>query len=332
MSQHPLVSVVVNTYNYGRFIDEAIESVLRQTVPAEDLEVIVVDDGSTDDTNERVRKYGRQITYVYKSNGGQASALNLGLSMARGEYIALLDADDFWFPNKLETVLEEFRRWRADVVSHNAVLWDGVENNRLLFPYKREGWIANYISPTSGITLHRDVIRLIYPIPTCFRVSADLFVISILNVVGRRILFLCQPLGAYRLHGENLYTGQLDRERVKRRMDAYAALLASLEDEAMLRERGLDPSALRRQLQRVREYARAAIEESRLAAEASLIRRLGVVAQGLRQGRLSGVGVYGVKLVLLAVLGQGNYRRLMELRKWIQYRIIGIRANEANYS
>src|SRR6266852_114001 len=95
------ITVLIDTYNYGHFIEEAIESVLSQDFPSEKMEILVVDDGSTDDTAERVRKYGERVKYLYKDNGGQASAFNYGSARARGEYVALLDADDYWLPGKL---------------------------------------------------------------------------------------------------------------------------------------------------------------------------------------------------------------------------------------
>src|ERR1700756_5676379 len=106
----PLITVLIDKYNYGRFIEEAIESVLSQDFPAEQMEILVVDDGSTDDTAERVRKYGQRVQYFYKPNGGQASAFNFGFAQARGEIIALLDADDYWLAGKLQRVAEEFQK------------------------------------------------------------------------------------------------------------------------------------------------------------------------------------------------------------------------------
>src|ERR1700730_10813668 len=102
----PLVTVLIDTFNYGHFIDEAIRSVLVQDFPAEQMEIIVVDDGSTDDTRERVAQYAERVQYFYKPNGGQASAFNFGIAKARGEYVALLDADDYWLPSKLSKVVK----------------------------------------------------------------------------------------------------------------------------------------------------------------------------------------------------------------------------------
>src|SRR3989304_6126424 len=97
----PSVTALIDTYNHSAFIEQAIESVLSQDVPPSEMEVIVVDDGSTDATPERVRKYGSRIRYLRKSNGGQASAFNFAIPQARGEIIAFLDADDWWAPGKL---------------------------------------------------------------------------------------------------------------------------------------------------------------------------------------------------------------------------------------
>jgi glycosyltransferase involved in cell wall biosynthesis len=96
----PFVSVVIPTYNYGRYVTEAVDSVLAQTRPAG--EVIVVDDGSTDDTRERLRPYLNRIRYVYQENRGLPVARNTGIRAARGDLIALLDSDDLWHPRKLE--------------------------------------------------------------------------------------------------------------------------------------------------------------------------------------------------------------------------------------
>jgi glycosyltransferase involved in cell wall biosynthesis len=95
------VSVYTPTYNYGRFLGEAIQSVLDQTF--QDWELIVVDDGSTDGTREVVDAFADpRIHYVYQENQGNPAARNTALRLARGEYVACLDADDAWFPEKLE--------------------------------------------------------------------------------------------------------------------------------------------------------------------------------------------------------------------------------------
>ena len=101
------VSVVIPTYNRGHLVGEAVASVLGQTVPP--LEVIVVDDGSTDDTRDRLRPYLPRVTYLHQTNQGVSAARNHGIRKARGEFIAFLDSDDVWHPRKLELQLGTFR-------------------------------------------------------------------------------------------------------------------------------------------------------------------------------------------------------------------------------
>lgn len=95
----PLVSIVVPTYNYGHFVCETIESALAQTYSP--VEIIVVDDGSTDDTRTRLAVYGYRVHYIHQQNRGLSAARNTGIAAAQGEFIALLDSDDLWLPDKL---------------------------------------------------------------------------------------------------------------------------------------------------------------------------------------------------------------------------------------
>ena len=97
------VSVVIPTYNSGPLLVEAVSSVLAQTAPPD--EVIVVDDGSTDDTADRMAAFGPRVKFIRKENGGVSTARNLGMAKAIGDIIAFLDADDVWHPKKLEIQL-----------------------------------------------------------------------------------------------------------------------------------------------------------------------------------------------------------------------------------
>src|SRR5574340_511273 len=83
----PYFTVLIDTYNYGHYVEEAVSSALAQDFPQEEREILVVDDGSTDDTAARLRKFGNAIRYLQKPNGGQASAFNYGFANARGEEI-----------------------------------------------------------------------------------------------------------------------------------------------------------------------------------------------------------------------------------------------------
>ena len=99
----PLVSVIVPTYNCGPFVAEALDSILSQDW--QPLEVIAVDDGSTDDTLEVLRRYGDKIRLLQQPNGGPAAARNLAVHESRGEYLAFLDADDLWLPGHLRVLV-----------------------------------------------------------------------------------------------------------------------------------------------------------------------------------------------------------------------------------
>src|SRR5262245_60758400 len=104
----PLVSVVIPAHNCGRFIGDALDSVLRQNYPL--LEIFVIDDGSTDDTCDVVARYSDRVSLVRQRNAGAAVARNVGMKLARGRYVALLDADDVWLPGKLRLQVDHLER------------------------------------------------------------------------------------------------------------------------------------------------------------------------------------------------------------------------------
>src|SRR5437868_2002167 len=102
--KNPLVSVVIPTYNSASFLSQSIESVLQQTY--DNFEVIVIDDGSTDNTEAVLSDYKDAIHYIKKNNGGPSGARNLGIAEAKGEFIAFQDSDDLWLPEKLQLQME----------------------------------------------------------------------------------------------------------------------------------------------------------------------------------------------------------------------------------
>jgi glycosyltransferase involved in cell wall biosynthesis len=102
----PLVTVIIGAYNAERYLGEAIESVLAQTYP--DVELIVVDDGSTDRTGEIAESYGDRVRCIRQANGGMAASRNRAIPEARGDYLAFLDADDRFPPDKLASQLAVF--------------------------------------------------------------------------------------------------------------------------------------------------------------------------------------------------------------------------------
>ncbi len=128
----PTVSVVISCYNYGHYVGSCLKSVLSQTF--QDFEIIVVDDGSIDDTCEVVQSFldDPRITYLKQSNKGQASAKNRGIREAQGKLVAFLDADDLWEPDKLEKQVACFEDEAVGVVYTRAIYIDsqGKDLNR----------------------------------------------------------------------------------------------------------------------------------------------------------------------------------------------------------
>ena len=138
MKVSPLVSVIIPVYNYDRYLGEAIASVLSQT--HQYLEVIVVDDGSTDQSGEVARSFGgRGVRYCHQVHAGIGPARNKGVELARGDFLAFLDADDRWPEEKLERQVEAFENHPAlemifgqAVQLQNGPEWDaGVKDKKL---------------------------------------------------------------------------------------------------------------------------------------------------------------------------------------------------------
>ncbi len=141
----PEVSVIIPTYNRALTIGKSIDSVLEQTY--KDYEIIVVDDGSTDNTYEVLRPYWEKIHYVFKENWGISSARNLGLEIAKGRYIALLDSDDFWKPEKLQKQIECFNKHQEYGIIATRCITNTVDRNFNTIELKKirrsgkSGWI-----------------------------------------------------------------------------------------------------------------------------------------------------------------------------------------------
>jgi glycosyltransferase involved in cell wall biosynthesis len=154
------VSIIIPTYNRASTLSRAIDSVLSQTCPP--LEIIIVDDGSQDNTAQLMTERYGQCDYLYQPNQGVSSARNLGIKKARGEWIALLDSDDRWLPNKLKLQLEALSNSPQYRICHSNELWirNGVRVNQMRKHEKSGGKIFQrclplcVISPSSVI-LHR---------------------------------------------------------------------------------------------------------------------------------------------------------------------------------
>ena len=159
------LSVIVPTYNRAHTIERALCSILDQVLPSgvQSMQLIVVDDGSEDDTQSRLTPFMHRIKYIKQTNSGVSAARNAGIEQADGDWIAFLDSDDEWLPNKL---LKQFERLNATelLVCHTEEIWirNGVRVNQMHKHQKSGGWIFDQclllcaMSPSS-IIIHREV-------------------------------------------------------------------------------------------------------------------------------------------------------------------------------
>jgi glycosyltransferase involved in cell wall biosynthesis len=244
----PRITALIGAYNHERFIAEAIESVLAQDFPACEMEVLVVDDGSTDATPEITRRYKDRVRYIRKANGGQASVFNVGFSEAQGEIIAMLDGDDVWLPGKIRAMVEEFDRHpEVGLVYHPYQIWDpakGICFNTEFHPVS--GFVPDRLTGlltygdfgTCGMALRREVLRKILPVPETLVVYADLYIVCLMIFIAP-VVARAEHLTRYRQHDSNLTSFAAgDRARLERRCNCYSEGIAQV--RAWLRRNGFD--------------------------------------------------------------------------------------------
>jgi glycosyltransferase involved in cell wall biosynthesis len=245
----PLVTALIDTFNHERFIGEAIESVLSQDFPARSMEIVVVDDGSTDRTPQRVKKFAKRIRYVRKKNGGQASALNLGFASSRGDIVVMLDGDDVWLPHKVRRVVEEFEKNpAAGMVFHPYQFWqpdeDCQEDDLTFLPVS--GYLPD--SPiamrqfggfgTCSTAIRRKLAAELLPIPPRLKIFADCYLIAAAIFLAP-VASMPECLTRYRHHEANLASIlQPDQGRLAQRNVSFRA--AREEIERWLAGRGFD--------------------------------------------------------------------------------------------
>ncbi len=244
----PLVSIVINNFNYARFVGAAIDSALAQSYAP--VEVLAVDDGSTDNSREVISSYGDSVSAIFKPNGGQASALNAGFDASRGEIVIFLDADDLLLP---EAVAETVQIWRPGVSKVQWVLAHVDANlspHGTTIPYTpaampsgdlRQSVIefARYVTPPmSGNAFARALLEQVMPLSETFwHYSADLPLCLLAPFFGE-IRSIPKVLGLYRVHGQNY--GAMDeldcrKLRVKLIYDWQRAFTL----QAILNDRGI---------------------------------------------------------------------------------------------
>ena len=267
MNEAKLVSIIINNYNYGRFLKDCIESALNQTYP--DTKVIVVDDGSTDDSRKIISGYGDRIIPVLKENGGQGAAFNVGVKVSRGEVICFLDSDDMLLPTAMEKALALFQD--SDVVNVHWRLWeidkDGRRTGRtrpqrgtLTEGNLRDSMIRrgpnSYIwSPTSGNAWTRRFLESIFPVPEQgYKSGADSYLAVLAPLYGT-IKTVSEPQALYRLHGQNDHEKR-SLEQTLSICDQDCTVLQS-----RLREMGIDANPERWEVNWWRHRLHSAIQD-----------------------------------------------------------------------
>lgn len=230
-----IVSTVIAAYNAAAWIEQTVGSVLAQTHPPK--EVIVIDDGSTDDTRERVGRFGDAVRYVYQENRGSAAARNHGIRLARGRYVAFLDHDDLWEPTKLEIQMGAMQSGEPAVWSYTDALSIDADTGRTLHRSGqlvplREGdvlrplLLGNFI-PFSTVVVERRVFDEIGGFDESGTLR-DLDWHMWLRIAARYpVRCIDQPLVRYRIHpGQMSNTADLDAT-LRSRLSVIESLAAT---------------------------------------------------------------------------------------------------------
>lgn len=235
----PRVSIVVLDYNYALYLPAALDSALGQRDV--DVEVVVVDDGSTDGSAQVIRSYGGRVVPVLKANGGQASAMNAGFAASSGDVVLFLDADDVLEPHAAARVAAVFEADPATAwVMFRLRLVDGDGRDLGRVRPRRadvmpDGDLREHLrrfrcfhwQPTSGNAFRRSALEQVLPVPEPdYRISADAYLAAVVPLCGP-VRSTDEVLGAYRLHGASNYASvavddgyfraQIDRQVVSHR-------------------------------------------------------------------------------------------------------------------
>jgi glycosyltransferase involved in cell wall biosynthesis len=259
-------SVLINNFNYARYLGQAIDSALTQDFP--DFEIVVVDDGSTDNSREVIASYGDRIVPVLKSNGGQASSFNAGFAASSGDIVFLLDADDAFLPGKLARVAAIYAAQGVDWCFDRVTTAEGsappAELRTTPFDKRdrlRQGKFPSLPVPTSGLSFRRDALAKILPMPVASDVVlSDNYLKFAAAYLGRGVV-VDTPLTFQRLHAANRYTGARAGSlrpkimvetglELARRYDGLKALGKSLVAGG-LAEGGLPPAGVWGEIRRV---------------------------------------------------------------------------------
>lgn len=254
MTNPPRVSVVINNYNYGRFLASAIDSVLAQSYS--NVELVVVDDGSTDDSAAVLARYDGQCTVVHQDRGGQGAAYNAGFVASTGDIVLFLDADDELAADAVAAVVDAWTPPVAKVqFAMDIVDGDGRPTGQRMpnLPFATGSvmpllrWYGYYPAPPgSGNAYARPVLEKLLPMDAArWRKGADGYTIALAALYGD-VVSLDRSLGRYRVHGDNQSeAGTIDLGLLRRRMDNDLTREQELKKHAAAQSRPIDaPLAL----------------------------------------------------------------------------------------
>jgi len=220
-TSHHLVSVIMPCYNAAQHIREAIDSVLGQSWP--NVELIIIDDGSTDESVEIIKSYGDQVTLLRQDNQGPFPARNNGLRKARGEYIAFIDADDWWQRDFLEKMITTLEKHHADL---SYCGWQNVgkhaNHDQPFIPaaYEKQDIVAAFLHgcpwPIHAAVIKQSVVSAVHGFSEQHFSSMDYdFWLRILGHTNN-IVLLPEVLAFYRWHG----SGQISANKARQVIDA----------------------------------------------------------------------------------------------------------------
>lgn len=201
------ISVIIPCYQQGRFLAEAIDSVLQQG--RDDLEVIVVNDGSTDETDSVARSYGDRIVYIFQENHGLSSARNAGIRAARGQYIAFLDSDDAYLPGTIDKLVA-YLDHHPDVglVCGDVYFYDGQKTTGLFSKQRGKPrnpanfrWeMVGYVPPSNTVLVRREVLDNVPPFDEKLKNAAEDWLMWTRIARLYNMAYLDEPLTLYRQH------------------------------------------------------------------------------------------------------------------------------------
>ncbi len=250
------VSVLIDTYNHERFVEQAVVSVLEQDFPDAEREIIVVDDGSTDGTSEIVKKFEPRVRLLRKENGGQAAAFNAGIPECKGEIVSFLDGDDWWAPGKLQAVAGALASEPSiGLVGHGIteVFPDGGQHVQLLkevhrFRVDSEAGARTFrlrksFLGTSRMTIRAAVLRQIGRVPEALAIQADEYLFTLSGFLAD-VLILRESLTFYRLHAGNAFqVADGNTQALRRKQKVLESLAKSI--TAKLEEQKVKASVAR---------------------------------------------------------------------------------------